>query len=389
MQLRDDLERYEQLAEKWINGTITPAEKEEYNEWFSQVSGMPVEIPASFADTEEVLENRMIENINRSPIPVVPLYKRTKWMIAAASIVIIAGLAGGYWLQQQKPEAQLASEQVQPEIAPGKTGAVLTLADGAELVLDSLGNGFVAQQNGTRLILSNGQLTYSAAAHSANTSSQLVVYNTLSTAPGRQFNLILPDGTKVWLNASSSLKYPTVFTGTERKVAVTGEVYFEVAKNAGMPFRINVNDRAEIEVLGTIFNVNAYEEEDAIRTTLLEGSVKVKSSRKNDQWSMLKPGQQAVGTNGSSFTIHPAPNIEQAIAWKNGVFDFEDVSLQQAMKQLARWYDIKVVYEKDIPDIEFWGKIKKSNTLNQVLLALESAKVHFRIEDERRLVVLP
>jgi hypothetical protein len=274
------------------------------------------------------------------------------------------------------------------DIAPGKNGAVLTLADGTQVVLDSLHNGVIANQKGGQVLLKEGKLAYEP------DGSGEVAYNTMTTPKGRQFQVTLPDGTKVWLNAASAVTYPTVFTGKERVVKVTGEVYFEVTKNVKMPFRVNVNNKAEIEVLGTHFNVNGYADESKISTTLLEGSVRVTVNSAIRPVVTLKPGQQAQITNGISqaegtgIKVIENADSEKILAWKNGLFNFNGASLQEVMRQLKRWYDIDVVYEKGIPNITFWGEITRGVSLNDLLIGLEKTGVHFRMEG-RKLVVMP
>jgi ferric-dicitrate binding protein FerR (iron transport regulator) len=230
------------------------------------------------------------------------------------------------------------------------------------------------------------------------------VYNNLTTPRGRQFQLILPDGSKAWLNAGSSLRYPTVFSADERRVEVTGEVYFEVAHDKTKPFFVNILPSpgrdaggGSIKVLGTEFNVNAYANEAAIKTTLLKGKVKFvyksaipdKSGRAgNPQSAILKPGEQAVFTHDSRLTIYDHADVDKAVAWKKGIFNFEDASLEEVMRQLERWYDIEVVYEKNIPDIKFGGKMSSDVSLSGLLKSLQEMDVHFRVEG-RKLIVLP
>jgi len=250
------------------------------------------------------------------------------------------------------------------------------------MLLDSLGNGVVTTQNGTKVLLQNGQLVYKT----DNSVKTAIGYNTMTTPKGRQFQLVLPDGSKVWLNAASSIRYPTVFTGNERKVEVTGEAYFEVVKNSTSPFRVKINDEAEVEVLGTHFNVNSYMNEESINTTLLEGSVSVKNSSGK---LILQPGQQARVAGNEKIKLFAEVDVEKVMAWKNGVFNFQDATLEEVMRQLERWYDIDVVYEKNIPRLEFYGKMGRDLSLAAVLRGLEKSNVHFRIEDGRKLVVLP
>ncbi|HVK50012.1 MAG TPA: FecR domain-containing protein, partial [Pseudobacter sp.] len=271
----------------------------------------------------------------------------------------------------------ITAEQIQP----GKEGAVLTLADGSQVSLDSVKNGVIAMQYGVTARVINGALVYEG-------SGSQLQYNTMSTPKGRQYQLTLPDGTKVWLNAASSVKYPTVFTGNERNVSISGEVYFEVAKKSSQPFRVAVDRKLTIDVLGTSFNVNAYPDETTLYTTLIDGAVRVTGSKAGNS-QVLKPAQQAVLANGESISVNNNVDTDKVLAWKNGVFNFEGASLADVMKQIERWYDIEVVYEKGIPDIKFWGKITKDVPLSGMLIALEKTKVHFKMENNRTLVVLP
>lgn len=329
-----------------------------------------------------------------------PVHKRVHilhgpWLrYAAAVLVILFGTIAYLWITRTPATPKATVENpVAPEqdVAPGKEGAILTLADGSTVVLDSLGNGWATTQNGSKILLRNGQLLYDTEGPGGS-----VAYNTMTTPKGRQFQVVLADGTKVWLNAASSLRYPTAFTGAERIVEITGEAYFEVAKNtdaAGRkkPFRVKVNDQTMIEVLGTHFNINSYKDEASINTTLLEGSVQVVN---NGSKALLQPGQQA---QVKQHAIQQGPikivsaanvNMEKVMAWKNGVFNFQDASLEEVMRQLERWYDIEVVYEKDIPKLEFFGKMGRDLSLSDVLRGLAMSKVHSRIEG-RRVVILP
>lgn len=302
---------------------------------------------------------------------------RRYWMAAAAILLLLA--AGAYiWQLRPADKEVVVTNTTTKDIAPGKAGAVLTLADGTEVVLDSVGNGVIANQQGAKVMLQGGQLAYYADGSTGSTPA----YNTMTTPKGRQYNLVLPDGTGVWLNAASSIRFPTRFTGNERRVDVTGEVYFEVAHNAAMPFRARVNDKTEVEVLGTHFNIHAYKDEAGMNTTLLEGSVKIAGVT-------LKPGQQAsISNNERAVHVIDHADIDKIMAWKNGLFNFNGASLPEVMKQLERWYDIEVVYEKGIPDITFGGKMTKGVSLNGVLIALEKSEVHFRLEG-RKLIVMP
>lgn len=392
-------EQYKDLFERLLASDLSPADSEKIINWLSSREEDPLaaelilqQLAVTDTVTDEAttraLENRLsliLQTIDTAaPVKQIPFYKKTIWRAAAVFIVLV-GM--GFYLfnatqQTTAPDKPLAAVTSNAEIKPGAEGALLTLSDGSVLVLDSLGNGLVTMQNGTQVILKNGQLVYDP----NNTDPATIGYNTMTTPKGRQFQLVLPDGSKVWLNAASSIHYPTLFTGDERLVEITGEAYFEVAHNAAKPFKVKVNNATTIEVLGTHFNVNAYSNEETINTTLLEGAVRVSGTNGK---TVLVPGQQARTSGDGSSKVVNAVNTGKVIAWKNGVFDFEDASLEEVMRQLERWYDIEVVYEKNIPKLEFFGKMGKDLSLDIVLRGLEKSNVHFRVEANRKLVVLP
>ena len=311
-----------------------------------------------------------------------------RWYWAAAAVLLVS-LSGLYWWFSKEPSPEMvkipANEQ-QQEILPGKNGAVLTLADGSQMVLDSLGNGVVATQGGGQVVLQNGQLSYNGVGSATGEQE----YNTMQTPKGRQFNLRLPDGTMVWLNAASSLRYPVVFSGKERRVEIKGEAYFEVTQNQQQPFIVSVNDRAEVEVLGTSFNVNAYDNESSIRTALLEGSVRVSGNTAKPGKSavVLKPGQLARVTGSENISVEKA-DTDKILAWKNGAFNFNGSGLDEIMRQLERWYDIEVEYENGVPDIRLGGELSRDVSLADLLKGLKESELHFRIEAGRKLVILP
>ena len=301
----------------------------------------------------------------------IPLRKMGIWRWAAVLFLMI-GSATYFWLSgtRQDPTDTVNQTAV---IAPGRTGALLTLADGTMVSLDTLKNGLVAMQGGMVAKVVDGMLLYEGRAEE-------VMYNTMSVPKGRQYHLTLPDGTGVWLNAASSIRYPTVFDKQQRRVTITGEAYFEVKK--GAPFVLDVDGRAEVMVLGTRFNVNSYPNEKDIKTTLVEGSVKVSRGEDN---MILRPGQQALV--GKKISVTDKVDIDQVLAWKNGLFNFDEVGLEELLRQLERWYDIEVVYENGRPDIAFVGKMTRNITLNDLLVILEKSKVHFRLEG-RKLIVM-
>lgn len=384
--------------------TFEPDSADDMAFWKNKLAGGAQKITSGAVEAQKNTGADVADNdtpVIDMPVYTPPVHRvhfMRKWGWVAASVLLLLGIGAYLWMADAKKTAAPAAMVHAGTIAPGKNGAVLTLADGSQVVLDSLGNGTVATQNGTQVLLQGGGLAYDASG--AGTGE--VAYNTMTTPKGRQFQVTLPDGTKVWLNAASSLRYPTVFTGDERRVKVTGEAYFEVAHNSKMPFKVDVNGQAAVEVLGTHFNINAYDNEVAIHTTLLEGSVRVAYATINNASLApaavtLKPGQQAQIVHGAASSngggsqkikVINSVDINKIMAWKNGLFNFEGVSLGEIMRQVERWYDIEVTYEKGIPNVEFEGKMTRDVPLHDLLIMLERSDIHFRMED-RKLIVLP
>ncbi len=312
------------------------------------------------------------------------LFTWKKW-VAAASILLIAG-AAGYWLvlrhAVKAPDAGMLVQTTGGyDVRPGANGAILTLATGDKVVLNGADNKVLPQQGTSKLTDRDGQILY----HQEGKTTEEMIYNTMSTPMGRQYQLVLADGSKVWLNAGSSIRYPVSFSGIERRVAITGEAYFEVAKNAGMPFKVQISDKAEVEVLGTHFNINAYTDEASINTTLLEGSVRIKAF---DKMQLLAPGEQ-VQMQGQNIRLVKNADIQQAVAWKDGLFSFTDASLETVMRQLSRWYNVEVEYAGPVPARKFNGEIGRTLTLSQVLKGLTKAHVKYKIENGSKITILP
>jgi len=333
------------------------------------------------------LKASLDKNVQAAPVKRMPIIP--KWARAAACAILLTGIGAYLWSNNKTKPLEPVVLVNAADIRPGKNGGILTLADGRQVLLDSTGSGAIATQSGAQVLLKKGQLVY---VPTGETPVEMV-YNMVSTPRGRQFSLVLPDGTKAWLNAASSLRYPTLFAGNQRRVEVTGEVYFEVARDARMPFRVNVNNKVEVGVLGTHFNVEAYENEANISTTLLEGSIIVSLSPDRQQQSsshgravILKPGEQAQIAGSDSKVI--AADIDKTMAWKNGLFDFDGEGLQDVMRQIERWYDIEVVYEKGVRSSEFVGKLTRDVTLNQLLEGFKDLDIHYKLEG-RRLILLP
>ncbi|MBV8253269.1 MAG: DUF4974 domain-containing protein [Chitinophaga sp.] len=301
-----------------------------------------------------------------------PLLVSMRWW-AAAAVVLLGGFSWFAFRHTMQPVHSSTSTAVaMQDILPVSQSAILTLADGRQVALDSLQTGNISNTSGAAIHLQKGSISYIGGQSVSNT------YNTLSTPRGRIFHLILPDGSEVWLNAASSLRYPIAFTSTERVVELQGEAYFEIKQSASSPFRVKVHGDNEIQVLGTGFNVNAYTNEPHVTTTLLHGSIQAVTA---NQKRLLKPGQQALMNNDH---IHlQLADTSQATAWKEGVFQFDSTNIQTVMNQLERWYDIEVIYENGIPDIQFGGKMERDLSLNHILRIMEISNVHYRLEGKK------
>lgn len=312
----------------------------------------------------------------------VPRYRILKIAAAAA---VMGLLILGAWLLTKKDDGKAVvktkvERTYKNDVLPGGEKAVLTLADGSTIVLDSAHNGALAKQGDTRITKAGAKLEYNA----ASGSSKEILYNTIATPRGGQYQVELPDGSHVWLNASSSLRFPTAFTGSERRVEVTGEAYFEVAKNAAMPFVVRAGE-AEVRVLGTHFNVMAYADEPTLQTTLLEGSVKFV---KGNSISLLKPGQQSQLAPGSSIKVVSDVDVDKVMAWKNGLFKFQDADIATVMRSLSRWYDVEVVFQNKNINDQFLLEMPRSSKLSDVLKVLElTGDIHFDIEGKKIIVM--
>lgn len=394
-----ETQEFKRLLDKYLTGNCTPDEEQLLLSYYHSFQQNPlVHMPSG--DEVNALEQLMWQQIKEAssvnqrtnvmpPPPVTAMQtgkRRNRWLPYAAAAIVMLAVAGAVFLYTSRsikvntPTATIVNTN---DLLPGSDKAILTLADGSTIVLDSSANGLISQQGDAQVTkLNNGELAYA----STGGSGAAVVNNTITTPKGGRFKITLPDGTGVWLNAASSLTYPTAFTGDERRVFVTGEAYFEVAKNATQSFHVMVNNM-EVQVLGTHFNINAYTDESNIKTTLLEGSVKVLEGSKS---ALLAPGQQAVVTSKSKeeISIVKAADIEQVMAWKNGYFSFKNADIKTVMRHLARWYNVEVVYEGAIPDNRFEGEIPMDALASQVLRVLQKNNVHFKIE-EKKIIVIP
>jgi ferric-dicitrate binding protein FerR (iron transport regulator) len=316
------------------------------------------------------------------PARVRRLLPRRNYVVAA----VIAGLLTltGFWLllNKKKEARNLAIANVyKNDVSPGGNHAVLTLANGARILLDSAGNGNLVKQGSAQVVkVVPGKLTYRPGVGGTN----VTVYNTVTTPAGGEYEITLGDGTKVWLNALSSLKFPTTFDGPDRTVDLTGEAYFDVAKNIGKPFHVRVNG-IEVDVLGTEFDVNSYADETSIKTSLVQGSVRL---QRGGTTMVLKSGEQGQTTGADGLALVKDADLDAAVAWKKGYFSFEDANVQTVMRELSRWYGIEIRYEVNPAAGSFGGEMGRDLKLTQVLDGLSKSGVHFRLE-QKVLTVLP
>lgn len=378
------------LIEKAEAGTASPEEIARLNEWYHSFDDTTAHIytddPNEKAALETRMRERLLSHIKQEQTPVIPVWRRT-WFRAAAAVLLVL-VAGSYFiLRNPATKAPQLAKTILPvpaaDILPGGNKAVLTLADGSTIILDSAANGILGTQGNMKIEkLENGLLAYNLDGKWI-TENDAAFYNTIRTPRGGQYQVTLSDGTRVWLNAASSIRFPVFFTGKERRVEVTGETYFEVAKNAAKPFHVNAGN-TEVEVLGTHFNVNAYEDESAIKTTLLEGKVKVTGAAQAARF--LQPGQQSGVTKNGEISVNRHADTEEAVAWIKGRFQFNSADLRSMLRQIARWYDVDVEYRGNV-DLHFTGQLTRSERVNKLFEKLEmTGEVHFRVEGRKIIV---
>lgn len=364
-------EYYQQLFHRYIHNQCTPAEADEVLDHIREEESLRLlltemqreydqKVRAGAPSGEEwsgrirqALQQHVQQNNMR------PLRQRRYWWAAAALLALLG--TGLYFLSTNTAPPPVI---VKNDVKPGSNKAMLTLADGSVVTLDSAGNQ-VLQQGGTTILQHGGQLQYNSRHASA------LSFNTLTTPRGGQFRVTLPDGTQVWLNAASSIRYPTTFAGNDRAVQVTGEAYFEVAPDKTRPFRVTA-DGTEVEVLGTHFNINAYADETLQRTTLVEGKVQVRTKYGK---ALLKPGQQLQTGGQGEPVIKDDIDMEEVLSWKNGKFSFNGNDIRSVMRKLEKWYDITVEYRGDVTREEFVGVISRNVNLSEILAMLEKTGV--------------
>jgi ferric-dicitrate binding protein FerR (iron transport regulator) len=410
------LENIGKLVGKYLRQELTEEEQRQLNEWINE-SGDNKDLFEKWTDAAGLMLNisdwerlektkqNAWQNMNvreEKEVRHSRLVSLRWWKYAAAAAIVIVVATSAYLLltaKNKKPKiiTQTENNRFKTDKNPGKDGAILTLADGKQIVLDDAANGNLVTQGSTKVTKDGALLSY-------NQEGKLtgeVLYNTLSTPRGRQFQLMLPDGSRIWLNAASSVQYPTVFAGKERVIEISGEAYLEVAKNAAKPFKVHVSPppiggepegpRAVwVEVLGTHFNIKAYNDENAVSTTLLEGKVKIKNG---SAVALITPGQQGVispfirGGRGEAIKVIPNADIGEALAWKNGMIVANRATVKEALRQISRWYDIDLVFENGIKEEDVRIRVPRNTPLSDVLKIFElSSHLRFNIEGNKLIV---
>nr|WP_067060162.1 FecR family protein [Mucilaginibacter sp. L294] len=377
-------QRINYLLQKYIEGALDKLEKQELLQLYNEISLQDAEYP----DDRTTVSERILSRLNREISHEKRNWYTDFWKITAAVVTFVLLSAGVYVLKSQKNDEQVFVKPIIKKqiILPGTDAAVLTLGNGKTIALNALSNGKLAVQGNTTITKNaDGQISYQVVNNTdIDANKEPVTYNTLTTPPGGQFKITLPDGSNVWLNAASSIKYPSRFEGAERHVELHGEAYFEIFKNKNVPFTVTA-ENVNIKVLGTHFNVMAYKNEPAINTTLLEGSVLL--SAKNSD-AILAPGQQAaLSRNADNITVRNV-NIDDAVAWKNGYFSFKKENLQTVMNKIARWYNVDVEFQGVASNKIMGGTVSRSENIVEILNYLELTGIaKFKIEGRRITVI--
>jgi len=386
-------QQFNTLYEKFLSGKCTEEEKRLLDNYFDEIKLLDDEWEDVLGD-KQLIEKSILDRINKeagigdpsSFRPAIVIMVKHSWLKYAATFLIFITIAGllslQYWFHLRKQSNDLSINK-KSLIKPGVNLAFLTLANGTSIVISNKTNGIIARPAGVKI----NKVSDSVLAYTSTGNQQRNAYpdtNLLTVPQGGIFQTVLSDGTKVWLNSATTLKYPVAFAGSERRVTLSGEAYFEVAKNKHMPFKVCVNGM-DIQVLGTHFNVMAYRDEGMVKTTLLEGSVKLKSQTGK---ALLIPGQQGIyAAHKPDFDIKPVSTAD-IVAWKDGYFIFDNVPLHDIMKSISRWYNVDVFFKDNINSNSFGGTISRYEDIRVVLKALEeTGSVHFKIEGRRVIVM--
>jgi transmembrane sensor len=415
-QLIKKAEEIARLLFKEMNGELSASERQTLNEWLDKQDPSTLEFFGDVTDRSQLDKdlqaysaidvNKALKDVQKriassqpgaeGEIMDSPPRRRKFALLAMTILGILFASAVMFIYLRTKRKTTIdnvpVAQQLKNDVAPGSDKAVLTLADGSQITLDKAANGQLARQGATQVMkLDAGKLAYNTASSKEQAPIQ-IAYNTISTPRGGQYQVLLPDGSKVWLNAASSLRFPTAFSGKERRVELSGEAYFEISQNPSLPFKVSIappsrSDNGggagtytplEVEVLGTAFDVEAYAEDGDQRATLVSGAVKVINGAAQ---SVLKPGQQARVKNTPGAALQVAHvDTDEITAWKDGKFLFQSATIESIMRQLARWYDVDVKYEGEKPVQRLTGNVSRNNNLSDILRVLEISGYHFEIQ---------
>jgi transmembrane sensor len=363
-----------ELLKKHVEGTLTEEEKAVLESWYLNEARQQ-DLPSDLENIEEYLDESHEGKVNRNAF---------RWVAIAASVLLVMALSFYKWTSTET--SQIAEKALENDALPGDFRAQLTLANGENILLGTARNGKLAQEGSTSIIKTKeGEITYASGTQNKDSES---VFNTIRTPKSGQFQIVLSDGSVVWLNAESSIRFPAAFSPEERLVEVTGEVYFEVNKayNLGkrIPFRV-MSGNQTVEVLGTRFNINSYGDEGVIKTTLLEGSIQVNANVRKDKGIVLRPGQQAQLSSRQALKVSEV-NTSQVMAWKEGYFRFDGIGIKELMQHVSRWYDMEIEYQGEVGEHEFVGEISRNTRLSSVLKILEAGGIKFRVEGKKIIV---
>ncbi|WP_040540547.1 FecR family protein [Pedobacter arcticus] len=370
-------EKFKSLLNNYLEGTASEQDQQRLINFYDDIQKDKLSWITSEMGEQEQVRQALLNKINdRLDCKSKKLKNKNRWQLSiAASLILLLSIGSYTYLKLHQKE--IAYHQKSNEIKPGCNKAILTLANGKKISLDDSHSGKIVEEAGVLITKTGeGKLVYNVVTSKALPADVAITYNTISTPKGGQYQIDLPDGTKVWLNAASSLKYPIQFKTNERIVELSGEGYFEVAKDKSRPFKV-ITAMQQVEVLGTHFNINSYSDEPSVKTTLLEGKVSVfplytnkKKGNPDTQHAILKPNQQSVMIDQQIKVL--AIDAQTVIDWRNGEFIFNDEPIKTAMRKLARWYDVDVVYEGNFDDIYFGGSFSKFVNLNESVKILES-----------------
>ncbi len=374
------------LLDKYIAGEASLEEEQQLLNFYSSFNRSGETRSETDLDSlDEKMYNRLIDGLDLDE----PVQRNRRGLFRklsiAATLIIAAAVSLYFYTGTEKIEPEYFTEiGVKNDIAPGDNKAILTLADGSRISLDDAAKGFVASQGNTSITKTeDGQIVYRKNGEGIKSITGSSVANTIQTPKGGRYTISLPDGSKVWLNSASTLTYPTTFALSERKVKLIGEAYFEIAKNKKVPFRVESNNQT-VEVLGTHFNINSYEDEAYIKTTLLEGSVRIILNSSNPKGQLLKPGEQSLTSASRSDIKVQDTDTEKAIAWKNGYFKFKNTPIKDIMREIERWYDVELVYDGKLAPDEFTGYISNDVKISGVLKMLEeSGGIKFTVKGRK------